>query len=124
MTKEATVLGSTTTPSAQCTAVEAAELILKVGGPMESTKLHSLLYLAQSHHLAITDNPLFTDTIVARSEGPRVAVIEELLAGTTWVSPESLRDKLDSLVERSRNEPVEPASSAEITFTDSSPSDV
>lgn len=78
---------STAWTPAPTRAIDVAERFLKIAGAMETTKLNALLYLAQSHHLAITDRPLFNDPIVARPEGPVVLTVHELHTGETVVSP-------------------------------------
>ncbi|MFF2053688.1 Panacea domain-containing protein [Leifsonia sp. NPDC058194] len=77
--------------------VDVAEHILELGGEMEASKLHSLVYLSQSWHLAWSGRVLFDEQIEARAEGPIVPELDELLAGETTVAPGFLRNKLREL---------------------------
>lgn len=86
--------------------VDVAERFLKIGGPMETAKLHSLLYLAQGHHLAITGRALLDEPIVAWPEGPVVASLHELHSGETMVSPGFFYDKLRKLDSSPTDEPA------------------
>lgn len=64
-----------------------AEHLLKIGGPMEATKLEALVYLSQAWHLAATGLPMFDEPIEAWAEGPVVPVLHESLGGAVMVSP-------------------------------------
>jgi uncharacterized phage-associated protein len=66
--------------------VDVAEHILKLGGEMEPTRLHALVYLSQAHHLAWSGRPLFDAEIEACAEGPIVPELYELHAGHTTVA--------------------------------------
>ena len=52
----------------------AAAFIARLG-PVDAMKLQKLLYYAQGWHLAITGQPLFTDSIEAWRDGPVVPVV-------------------------------------------------
>lgn len=74
--------------------VDVAEYILELGGEMETSKLQSLVYLSQAHHLACTGKPLFDEPIEAWAEGPIVPALHELHVGEATVAPGFFRNKL------------------------------
>lgn len=109
MTENTADVSTSTNRATPAFVVDVAERFLEIGGPMETAKLHTLLYLAQGHHLAITGSALFAEPILAWPEGPVVPSLHELHDGETTVSPGFFYDKLR---ERGSSPTDEPATKA------------
>lgn len=71
--------------------VEIAEHVLDRTGPIDAARLHQLLYLCQSWHLAWSGTPLFEDDFQAWAVGPVVPALAELHAGEPVIHPGQLR---------------------------------
>lgn len=54
---------------------DVAAAVLARVGPTEAMKLQKLVYYSQAWHLALTDSPLFPDTIQAWKDGPVVQAL-------------------------------------------------
>ncbi|MDP9403225.1 MAG: DUF4065 domain-containing protein [Actinomycetota bacterium] len=84
------------------TAQDVAEAILERKGPMDTFRLHKLVYYAQALHLATTGGPLFSDRIEAWTNGPVVPTLYQRHRGDYTVRTVSGRSaRLDDSALRS-----------------------
>ncbi|MEV6348452.1 Panacea domain-containing protein [Actinoplanes sp. NPDC051851] len=65
---------------------DVAAAVLAHVGPVEAMRLQKLVYYSQAWHLALVDEPLFTDTIQAWRDGPVVVTLWDRHRGQRTVS--------------------------------------
>ncbi|BCY13133.1 Panacea domain-containing protein [Actinoplanes sp. L3-i22] len=65
---------------------DVAASVLAFVGPMEAMRLQKLVYYSQAWHLALLDEPLFTDTIQAWRDGPVTMTLWDQHRGQRTVS--------------------------------------
>jgi uncharacterized phage-associated protein len=67
-------------------ALDVAELILEVNGPVSAMKLQKLVYYTQAWHLALHKRPLFHERVEAWVHGPAISELYQVHAGSTKVT--------------------------------------